>query len=240
MTQLAQENILVIGDNNRQITSALLQAHPAAQITSVPNYFEAVAELTSKNFTTVLASSEPIERRPEAAVSALRQAAGDGRILLFGQATLEPLSRKMLSFGIDDYIVTPTSAGELAQIFGTPPLRLATDKASDQPEALPVSPPSKLALLNGIPLTELVLDAMLQHPQGSPSAAIKQISSRIGPSMQLSYFRQGTEPLDPPQGAVSLMHTVRIAGHEAGSLQLILPQDEEQSGARHFLAQLAS
>ncbi len=116
----AHENVLIIGDHDRGMVDALVQARPGVQITSVATYFDGLAELVANRFTTVLAAAEPIERRPEAAVQSLRRAAGEGRIMLFGHPTLEPLSRKMLGFGADDYIVTPASAGELAQISEPP------------------------------------------------------------------------------------------------------------------------
>src|SRR5688572_20411301 len=100
-----------------------------ASITAVANHFDAIAELSAGRFSAVLASAEPIERRPEAAVKALRQLAGDGRVILFGQPSLEPVSRKMLNFGADDYFVTPATPSELSQIFGAPPIRLATARA---------------------------------------------------------------------------------------------------------------
>src|SRR6266550_4523438 len=110
------EQILVIGDSDHQLEGALQQAVPSANVTSVGNYFDAIAELSANRYTAVLASAEPIERRPEAAVETLRQLAGDGRLILFGQPSLEPISRKMLGFGCDDYFVTPATPGELAQI----------------------------------------------------------------------------------------------------------------------------
>src|SRR5687767_7549723 len=68
MVRLGPERVLLIGDSQRNLQSALLQAMPAAHITAVPNYFEAIAELSGNQYTAVLASAEPIERRPEAAV----------------------------------------------------------------------------------------------------------------------------------------------------------------------------
>src|SRR3954465_11509951 len=139
MVRLGPERVLVVGDSQRNLQGALTAAMPTAHITSCPNYFEAIAELASNQYTAVLASAEPIERRPEAAVRTLRQMAADARLLLFGHPTLEPLSRKMLDFGCDDYVVTPVSPGELQLMFGTPPLRLApadTDSnqdATDEP-----------------------------------------------------------------------------------------------------------
>src|SRR6187455_191622 len=139
MSRTAFESVLVIGDADRQVQGALAQALPSANVTAVANYFDGIAELSANRYTAVLASAEPIERRPEAAVTTLRQLAGDGRLILFGQPSLEPVSRKMLSFGCDDYIVTPASPGELGQMFGAPPLRIAPpangSAAGDEPLA---------------------------------------------------------------------------------------------------------
>ncbi len=237
MTQ--QQNILVIGDRDRQVTGALVQAALGAQVTEVATYFDAIAELSGKHFTTVVASAEPIERRPEAAVRTLRQMAGEGRIVLFGDATLEPLSRKMLSFGADDYVVTPASAAELSQIFGSPPLRIATAPVESAGDGLEVAPPSKMSLIAGIPLTQIVLDAILTQPQGGAGAAVNQISRRIGPSMSLSYVVAGAQRIEPPEGSAALEHIVRVGEAEVGTLQLVLLKEDQQSAGRHFLAQIA-
>ncbi|HEX8523700.1 MAG TPA: GGDEF domain-containing protein [Tepidisphaeraceae bacterium] len=238
MTSLAPESVLLIGDTDQQLAGALHQAAPGAQITAVATYFDGLAELVAKRYTTVMAAAEPIERRPEAAMKTLRAAAGEGRVVLFGHPTLEPLSRKMLSFGADDYVITPANSGELAQIFGAPPLRLAIEK-EEAPDSLPVSPPSKIGFLSGIPLTEIVLDAMLAHPQGGAAAAVKQIASRIAPAMQLTYTRTMSEPADVPEGSFALSHAVRVSGQDVATLHLVLPKDEEESAGRHFLAQIA-
>src|SRR5205814_3071855 len=106
-----------------------------ASVTAVNDYFDAVAELTANRYTTVFASAEPVERRPEAAVRAIRELVGEGRLILFGQPSLEGLSRKMLEFGVDDYLITPANPGELQQMFGTPLLRVA-------PASAPVEAPA--------------------------------------------------------------------------------------------------
>src|SRR5207245_4013342 len=164
----------------RELQAALVQAMPGAQIVAVPSYFDGIAELTTRPYTAVLAAAEPIERRPESAVKTLRELAGEGRVVLFGHPTLEPLSRKMLDFGCDDYIVTPISPTEIQQMFGSPPLRL-TPAPEAGPEG-PVAGPSqcRLSVLTGLPLAEIVLDAMLQNPNDSAGAALRQGNSRIG------------------------------------------------------------
>src|SRR6267143_212417 len=93
------------------------------------------------------------QKGPQAAVRTLREMAADARVILFGHPTLEPLSRKMLDFGCDDYIITPTSPGELAQIFSTPHMRIApapmVEPATEGPTAVEPMPQPVLA---GLPL----------------------------------------------------------------------------------------
>src|SRR5687767_7697432 len=137
MITLDHERILLIGDRDRHVQAALAQVLPGAHVTNVPSYFDGIVELNSGGYTTVLAAAEPIERRPEAAVRALRDLAGEGRVLLFGHPTLEPLSRKMLEFGVDDYVVTPASATELQQVFGSPLMKLAPGPADTAEAAAP-------------------------------------------------------------------------------------------------------
>src|SRR4051812_6816876 len=207
MRSFEPERILLIGDRDRGVHAALAQVLPGAEVVVVPNYFDAIAELSGQpssgageRYSTALAAAEPIERRPEAAVKALRELAGGGRLLLFGHPTLEPLSRKMLDFGCDDYVVTPVSPGEIQLMFGTPPLRLAPSSADANAvasdEGAPgaanadTTPQGRIALLGALPLAEIVLDAMLQHPHDAPEAAIKQINARVGPSVRLIRTKQ--------------------------------------------------
>jgi PleD family two-component response regulator len=240
LLSLDTERILLVGDRDRLVHAALAQVRPGAEVTSVTSYFDAIAELSSQKYTTVLAAAEPIERRPEAAVKALRELAADGRVILFGHPTLEPLSRKMLEFGCDDYIVTPISPTEIQQMFGAPPLRLtpeAAPEAGPEGQAAPAAQ-ARLSALTGLPLAEIVLDAMLQSPNDSAAAALRLINSRIGPNLRL--VRTGAQQPAPavPDGMRVLSHTLRDSG-AAGSLHLIIPQDEDETAARHTLAQLA-
>ncbi len=219
---------------------------PNAEVTVAPSFFDAICELDGGGYTAVLASAEPIERRPEAAVKVLRELAGDGRLMLFGHPTLEPLSRKMLEFGSDDYIVTPVNPSELQQMFGTPPLRLTADKNVLNDEArfpsLPPLPgtslPTRIAALAGLPLAEIVLDAMLQHPQAATNAAIQQINSRIAPAVQLIRTEADKPAPIAEDGMRVLSHALRVESSQAaGMIHMIVARDEEETAARHALAQ---
>src|SRR3954471_2612199 len=196
MARIGQEKVLLIADPQRDVHAALIAALPSATVTAVNDYFDGIAELSANQYTTVFASAEPIERRPEAAVRQLRELSGDGRLILFGQPSLEGLSRKMLEFGVDDYLITPANAGELQQMFGSPVLRVPTappastephngEKATDDDSIKVTPPPTSADILHGLPLADVVLAALLQHPADAPGAAVRRISELIAPTMQL-------------------------------------------------------
>ncbi len=241
MVKIGPERVLLIGDSQKNLQGALTQAMPAAQVISVPDYFEAIAELAGNQFTAVLASAEPIERRPEAAVRTLRQMAADARLVLFGHPTLEPLSRKMLDFGCDDYIITPTSPGELTQIFSTPHMRIAPapvvetvpETQGAAAEAMPQP------LLAGLPLASLFLGALSDQPQAAPAEAVKRLNLQLGPAMQLVYQPMNVTAPTPPEGKMVLSHAVKVDEEEMGQLHLLIPKDEDVNAARHLIGHLA-
>jgi GGDEF domain-containing protein len=242
MTRLNSEKILLIGDAQRTLQAAVLQARPGAAVVSVMNFFDGIAELTHRAYTTVLAAAEPIERRPESAVRTLRQLAGPGRLLLFGHPTLEPLSRKMLEFGIDDYLVTPAAPAELAQVLvgatsKTPAVVDGEEEVTR--EESQILGASSLSLLQNIPLADVLLDALQLSPHDAPNAAIAHINAHIGPRMKLVYSADGQVPQMTEEGHVLLSHVVRAGTDDLGALHLTLPRDEDEAAARHFVSQLS-
>jgi GGDEF domain-containing protein len=202
-------SVLLIGDAQRDVHAALLQAVPGARITSVATVFDGIADLTSGSFTTVLAAIEPIERRPDAAVRTLRELAGDGRIVLFGHPTLEVLARKMLEFGCDDYIITPASADDLQQMFGSQPLRLApvaapnamSESHSAATSGAPdIAPSAELP----VPGSEQSREAVSAPVGAAPSAAIAALSALSLAEIFLDALTQ--TPHDAPAAAVARLH----------------------------------
>jgi PleD family two-component response regulator len=239
MVSLAAERILLIADGDRQLCAAIEQADPSAQVTSVASIFDGVAELAEGSFTTIFAAAAPIERRPEAAVRTLRELAGDSRLLLFGNPTLEPLTRKMLDFGADDYIVTPVQVSELEQIFGQPRLRLArgADATPDGKAARPSA--DKVSPLLGLPLADIVLDSLIQHPHNARGAAVMQINARLGSAMHMYCVNEGQALPAEPEGRISISHAIRAGSQAAGHLVLHFPKDEDHTAARHVLGEVA-
>src|SRR4029079_9355215 len=102
-------------------------------------------------------------------------------------------------------------------------LRVAPPGNGDEP--LAPTPPTAVGAIAGLPLAEIVLDAILQNPHGGPAAAVNQIAARISPAMQLHYVKEGASPPPPPEGSVVLSHAIRVGEVSVATLHLMLPRD---------------
>jgi GGDEF domain-containing protein len=254
MVRLAQERVLLIGDPSRQVHAAIAQALPEAHVTSVASYFDAIAELAANNYTAVVAAAEPIERRPEAAVRQIRELAGEGRVVLFGHPTLELLSRKMLEFGADDYLITPASSGEIEQIFRAPPPPRRPARPGPTPEHAPdVTPehPSR-DWLGSATLAEVMLDALVNAPGDPIPVAIKRLTPHLPEGVVVTYQRRGSDAPHAPDEVAILSEPVEVNQQEVGTVHVLVSaaddaaaaddddDDEAQSMARAALPRLAS
>lgn len=254
MVRLSHERVLLIGDVDRQMYSTVTQALPTAQVKSVPSLFDGIAELSHEQYTTVLASVEPMERRPEAAMRTLRELSRDGRLLLFGHPTLEPLSQKMMEFGCDDYLVTPITPGELLETLGAPALRL--QKNGEHPADSPPAPTSDSSSasapspLSRISISNIVLNAMLQAPQDPVAAIINQINTALPPMLNVFLTAADAAPSTPAEGIIVLSRRPPEPNNGAGmepdpalfnkAIHLSTPADHDRSTAMSFLADLAA
>jgi PleD family two-component response regulator len=252
MVRSAQERVLLIGDVDRQMYSTVTQALPTAQIKSVSSLFDGIAELSHEQYTTVLASVEPMERRPESAVRTLRELSGDGRLLLFGHPTLEPLSQKMMEFGCDDYLITPITPGEFLETLGGPiPKWRKKSETGEEREERAANP------LSHISVAALVVDAMVQAPHDPVGTMIRQINSVLPPMFNV--FLTGPEAAapQPAEGLVLVSHRPsdpHVESSLSGSLgvgvaaevmpfsqavHLSFPAESDRSIAISFVGELA-
>ena len=144
--------LLLVGDADGRLGDALAEAVPAAEATVTATVFDAIVLLGESDFDVVFVNVEPIERRPEAAVRALRGKLGDGRLVLFGEASLEPLGRRMVGLGGDDFVTVPADPARLRRAVAG-----ATDAGAAAGSLLPPDwPPAGV-----------LLDALLQRGGGS-------------------------------------------------------------------------
>ncbi len=229
--QMTGNNILLIGDRDRNVHEAIETALPDARVVRVSNVFDGIAELHAQPFSAVMSAVEPIERRPEPAVATLRQLIGRGRVILFGHTTLEPLARKMLAFGVDDYFVTPADPGEIREILTAKHPVLEPVR---EPEVKPQGLASVGTLLTGNGLLDITLDALISMPQASVTKLASQIAPHLPQKVSLLLSKE------PSLQEPSVSHPVRNTHEIVGHLHLAGEAVWEDPSSRHLLAQLAS
>ena len=175
---------------------------------------------------------------------------------------MEVLSRKMRQFGCDDYLLLPADTGDIQQALFTSQRRLTDETARPQPapEAVTSSMPAKPPIpspsaplpaagtpsIPQIPLAELFLDAMVDHPQEPLGELLRKLNDAFAPDMQLSYQAPATPPSaieHPSHGVQVISHPVRVLhadpGEPAGTLWLRFGDDEPEAPARRFIARVA-
>lgn len=243
MVRPVDERVLLIGDARREVEAALSAAAPEVRVTAVNSVFDGIAELAAhagngSSYTTVIAAAEPIERRPEAAVRTLRSLAGNGRVILFGAPGLEPLSRRMLQHGCDDYLVTPASADDVEQVLGGSPMRLAQPASNGAPShASHVGP--DVPELAPFPLADVVLDTLIKHPHAPVDAAIQQVNQLVTGQMEF-FYRPDTEAAPiPGDGQQMLAVHVHAGEGNAGMLYMVASEKDDYDAAHATLVHLS-
>lgn len=180
MVRLGNENILIIGDRDRKMQSTVANALPSASVTSVQSVFDALAELNAGVYSGVLINLDPIINRPEAATRALREAASEARLVIYSEPVREPLSKTLTRHGADHYIITPPDPAELQRILiPEPPV------SPEIVDKQPIDEDEILKPLLELPMTDLVLSAMLEHPQQAMKQVVHAISERVSPALTI-------------------------------------------------------
>lgn len=232
MVRTARENILLI-DGQRQLEAALSQAMPSAHVVTVSTWFDAIVHLAEHSCSAVFAPAEPVEKRAESAIEALRGMAGEARLIVFGQPSLEPLSRRMVALGCDDYLITPGRPDEIKRMLGSPLMRIAPADASEQARELPkLDHPA----LNGLALVDLLTRVLCEHPHDPTTHLLRQLNERLGPSLRVSLVPTGTEA---PAAVRSLLLSASVGAQKSHQVHLLVGPEHDANDARQLLSGLA-
>lgn len=122
-TFLSSECLLVYPGRSAtpQLGSDLKRRFPQWQFTESFSYLQGIVEAASHDFDVVMAVVDPTHPQLHQAVAGLRSAGSSKhRLLLTCTPDTEPLARRMLGAGADDYVLYPFDARELDQALGLP------------------------------------------------------------------------------------------------------------------------
>lgn len=238
MVRLGNENILVIGDRDRRMHTSVANAMPAASVTSVQSVFDALAELNAGVYSGVLVNVSPIESRPEAATRALREAASDARLVVYSDPVHEPLSRTLVAHGADDYVIAPPDPKELQQLLVRPAPRVVESEDSQNAES--ISATDVLQPLLDLPMTDIVLSSMLEHPQQAIKFAVQAIAERVAPAIAIS-VQPAEDPVPAPTDALAVItHAIRDDdGQAIATLLMEIARPVDERLAENTLGRIA-
>jgi len=140
---------------------------PAWEVCACDSYLGGIAELNRRPARAVVACVDATVPHPEDAVAGLREAAGrDVRLLLCCAPAAEPLARRLVSVGADDYLLYPLQRDELAGALGLVPGEGTAQQVRHE--------------LPGLGAEELArFEAMLAAVDGPPRKLLEQMAELI-------------------------------------------------------------
>lgn len=213
---MAADRVLLIADDRRELADALGMAAPTSNAVHVSNWFDALAELRSRDYAAVVARVEPIQHRAEPAVRAVRELLGEGKLVLVAPPALEPLSRELRNAGSDDYIVAPADPIELRKA-------LESDGHPVHPPPRKVEQPAA-----DLELVDAVLDALVLSPAQPVAAAIDKLAQTLGIEGRLQFHPQNAKEISPRSNQIARVVSTRLG--PVGTLRLEVQPHEKPRG----------
>jgi len=115
----AESRLLVVADVQR-LGPIVAEIFAPQRIDGVHSYLDGIAEIPRSPTRAILVGHDATCRKPEAALHALKSVAGDAPVVYCCEPADEPLGRKLLGHGADDYIIFPPEAVDLERALGIP------------------------------------------------------------------------------------------------------------------------
>jgi diguanylate cyclase (GGDEF)-like protein len=115
------ERLLVVGRgfDGDDLIASLRTRYPAWTVASCRTYLAGIADLGRRPARAVVACIDPGLTQLDNAVAGLRDALGrEGRLVLCCRAEAEPVARRALASGADDYVLYPIEGDELDEALG--------------------------------------------------------------------------------------------------------------------------
>jgi diguanylate cyclase (GGDEF)-like protein len=170
-TLQAEPRLLIVGDVDR-LGPIVKQWFAPNPIFGIRSYLAGVAEIRRAPTRAVLVGHDPSCRRPEAAVRAMKDVAGDVPVVFCCEPAYEDVGRRLVAHGADDYVIFPPDAEELERAFATPS-EGTRKRWIETPVVAPVPTPEELARLADL------LPRLVAGDAGAPNAMAALVCSAV-------------------------------------------------------------
>lgn len=205
------ERLVVVGKGltgDRSVMGELRRRYPQWEVAGCDTYLSAVADIARGEARAVLARIDPTLPQLEHAVAGLREAAGrDARVVLSCSPESEPVARRVMNEGADDYVLEPLDGDELDAAFGFVRLSRRSDIS------FPGAPTTSLAELDEL---SNVLAGLQESPRrllGAVASLIRLALNSHGAMIVVEgASATAGEPVKNPVLAVPLMGAAGLIG----------------------------
>jgi len=140
-----EARLLVVTDLDRLGPIARTCFAPSP-IIGVRNYLTGIAEIRQKPIRAILVGHDAGCRKPEAAIAAMKTVAGEAPVVFCCDPAYEPVARRIVAHGADDYLIFPPEPAELERALGMPS-RQTRQRWVETPVVAPVPSAEELARL---------------------------------------------------------------------------------------------
>ncbi|NIA06837.1 MAG: diguanylate cyclase [Actinobacteria bacterium] len=236
--------VLVVGAEAR--TLALLAEVFGKDLKSVPSWMEAIGEAAGGRYQLILGNLDRASEDSILAVSALRSANSKARIVLYCKPIQEPLARRALAVGADDYLIEPLTRQELLPTLNGQ----LSGSAVVEPD---VSPSPQVSLETDHPPAETVAALtdsyslcaqLLQAGKSGIENLLAQAQRILAEYFAVQWVQMQVldeSAVAQPLGDAHLEHSVQLArgGRLLIRLGPPLPQRTAQPHPQQMLAQIA-
>lgn len=228
-----EARLLVVADLER--LGPIVRKCFAPPIHGVRTYLEAIAQIRQKPTYGILVGHDVGCRAPEAAIAAMKTVAGDAKVVFCCDPAYEPLGRRLVSHGADDYVIFPPEPFDLERAFGLP--SKATQKRwIETPVVAPVPSAEELARLADL-LPRLIageagfLDAMAALICSALDAenATVMIAERTGNAGRGGHDPHGAVLVEPVHERGKPIGQLRVGKHRSGGFT-----HEDTTKLRHY------
>jgi diguanylate cyclase (GGDEF)-like protein len=213
------------------------------RIDGIHSYLEAVAEIPRSPTRALLVGHDGSCRKPEAAMQAMKDVAGPAPLVFCCEPAYEHLGRRLLSHGVDDYLIFPPEPADLERSLRIP-LRRTQRRWNEAPIVAPTPSVEELARLSevlpllaaGAPgsldaMAALICTALNAHSatvvlDGHTGSAAQSAAGAAGPDEALEFDGVLIEPICQGEARIG---QIRVGRSRAGGYTL-----EDTAKLRHY------
>lgn len=208
---LTREQLLIVHDPG-DLAAFVRGRYPQFDVATAPGYMDGLVALGRQSPRGILVGVDPTVRKLSNAIAGLRKAAGPAsRIVLCCMPSGEPVARRVVAAGADDYLIYPPDGGELDAALALPTPGAEARLAASEP---PIPTWHELHSLTDI----------LAGLADGRTAMLERLCRLLADAMRTPFVRitldKESRHVGDPKTEPALFETIQSAGQVLGKIEV--------------------